>query len=100
MGYIYCIVDQSARYKLGFAENVEQRLSDLQVGNAELLKIEYRLQVKDARRAETALHNIFAADHIRGEWFKIQNLQLLRKIFRIEETNEREIRLLESMGLK
>lgn len=102
MGYIYAIIDESARYKLGFAENVEQRRDDLQIGNAERLRIEYRLHVKDTRRAETSIHQIFAADRIRidGEWFKIKDLLLLKKIFKIEDIDEREYKLLESMGLR
>jgi Meiotically Up-regulated Gene 113 (MUG113) protein len=102
MGYIYCIEDESARYKLGFADDVEKRLPELQVGNAERLKIKYRLQIKDMRRAEQSLHSIFAADRIRidGEWFKIKDILLLKKIFKKETTNEKEEKLLESLGLR
>jgi Meiotically Up-regulated Gene 113 (MUG113) protein len=102
MGYIYAIEDESARYKLGFADDVEKRLPELQVGNAERLTIKYRLQVKDMRRAEQSLHSIFAADRIRldGEWFKIQNINLLKKIFNIETITEKESELLRSLGLR
>jgi len=102
MGYIYCIADESARYKLGFADDVEERLPELQVGNAERLKIEYRLQVTDHRRAEKSLHNIFAADRIRmdGEWFKIKDILLLKKIFKIIETTDLEEKYLQQLYLR
>lgn len=101
-GYVYVIVDESERRKLGFSEDADIRLDILQTGNAEILTVEYRMQVNDMKRAETALHSLFAADRIRanGEWFKIKNMELLKKIFKIAVTDEREERLLESMGLR
>jgi hypothetical protein len=101
-GYVYVIKDESERRKLGFSYDAEMRLDILQTGNAERLTIEYRLFVKDMLRAEDALHNLFAADRIRtdGEWFKITNMTLFNKIFKKELTDEREEKLLESMGLR
>lgn len=101
-GYVYVIKDESERRKLGFSYDAEMRLDILQTGNAERLTVEHRLFVKDMLRAEDALHNLFAANRIRadGEWFKIQDMLLFLKIFKIEATNEREEKLLESMGLR
>lgn len=101
-GYVYVILDESERRKLGFSYDAEMRLDILQTGNAERLTVEYRLFVKDMLRAEDALHNLFAADRIRtdGEWFKIKDMLLFLKIFKKEPTDAREERLLESMGLR
>lgn len=101
-GYVYCIKDESERRKLGFSYDAEMRLDILQTGNAEVLTVEYRLFVKDMLKAEDALHNLFAADRIRanGEWFKIKDMVLFLKIFKKEPINEREEKLLESMGLR
>ena len=100
--YVYCIIDESGRRKLGFTDDVDKRLPELQTGNAEKLKIEYRLEVKNMRRAETSLHHLFAADIIRmdGEWYKIKDLVLLKKVFRKEQTTEREEKLLERLGFR
>lgn len=99
--YIYCITDEQERYKLGFAENVDERLKELQTGNAERLTIVYRMPVKNMRRAETSIHEIFAADRIRqdGEWFKINNIVLLQKVFGVIEITLQEQKMLESLGL-
>jgi len=99
-GYVYVILDESERRKLGFSYDADMRLDILQTGNAELLTVEYRLEVKDMLRAEDALHNLFAADHKRGEWYKITDMILFRKIFKKETTTEREEKLLETMGLR
>lgn len=101
-GYVYVIEDESERYKLGFSKDAEMRIDDLQTGNAEILTIKYRLEVNDMRRAETAIHQLFAADRIRvkGEWFKVTNRELLEKIFRIRDITEREAQLLKSLGLR
>ena len=101
-GYVYVILDESERRKLGFSYDAEMRLDILQTGNAERLTVEYRLFVKDMLKAEDVLHDLFAADRIRtdGEWFKITDMVLFLKIFKKEPTNEREEKLLESMGLR
>lgn len=101
-GYIYCIKDEQERRKLGYAVNVEERRDSLQTGNAERLTIEYRLYVKDTIKAEINIHSLFAADRIRadGEWFKIKDITLLKKIFKEIDTTEREEELLRSLGLR
>lgn len=101
-GYVYVILDESERRKLGFSHDADVRLDILQTGNAERLTVEHRLEVKDMLRAEDALHQMFAADRIRtdGEWFRITNITLFRKIFKKESTTEREEKLLETMGLR
>lgn len=101
-GYIYVIKDESERRKLGYAEDVEIRLKQLQTGNAERLTIEYRLQVADMIRAETAIHNLFAAGRIRadGEWFHIADMRLLLKIFKAADTTAIEERQLIQLGLR
>jgi hypothetical protein len=101
-GYVYVIVDESERRKLGFSEDADIRLDILQTGNAELLTVEYRMQVSDMMRAETALHSLFAAGRIRvkSEWFRIQDMDLLKKIFKAVPSTEREEELIKSLGLR
>lgn len=53
--------------KIGSARNVTKRLNDLQVANAEPLRL---LAVYTApARFERELHDYLAADRIGGEWF-------------------------------
>lgn len=101
-GYVYVITDESDRRKLGFSEDADIRLDILQTGNAELLTVEYRLQVQDMIKAEESLHNLFAADRIRAksEWFRIHDMELLQKIFKVIPRTEREEELLRSLGLR
>lgn len=102
-GYVYVIKDETNGRKLGFSTNPEMRLKQLQTGNKEILKIEYRLKVKDMRKAEAALHNLFAVYRLQmGEWFHLaeKDLLLLKKIFRVEQTTEREESLLNGLGLR
>lgn len=101
-GYVYVIIDQTERRKLGFSKDADMRLDTLQIGNADILTVEHRLLVNDMKRAEDALHNLFAADRIRtnGEWFKITDMELFNKIFRVTQTDEREEQLLERLGLR
>lgn len=101
-GFVYAIEDESARIKLGMADDVDTRLKELQTGNAERLTVKYRLQVNNMKRAEDALHNLFAAYRLRadGEWFSGFDLQLLAKIFGAVDITEREELLLKGLGLR
>ncbi len=99
-GYIYCIKDESGRRKLGFSKDADIRLDTLQIGNAELLTVEYRIEVKNVIKAELGIHSIFGGDNIRGEWYKIKHVELLQKVFKVVATDTREENLLESLGLR
>ncbi len=103
-GFVYVLLDQSERRKLGLGINVEKRVKQLQTGNAEQITIEYRLAVNDMRRAEKAIHNLFAASRLRinGEWFKLSTdeLLLLRKVFKAADTTVVEERQLTLLGLR
>jgi len=104
-GYIYVLLDENGRRKLGKTRNdVEKRVKQLQTGNAEQITIEYRLQVNDMRHAETSIHELFAADRLRinGEWFALSEteLVLLRKIFKAGSTTAREESLLKGLGFR
>lgn len=102
-GYVYVIKDETDGRKLGFSQNPDIRVKQLQTGNKETLYIEYRLEVKDMRKAESSLHTLFAAYRLQTkEWFHLTetDLVLLKKIFRVVQTTEREESLLKSLGLR
>lgn len=104
-GYVYVIEDESQRVKLGKSRDADLRLRELQTGNAERLRVRYRLQVSDMHKAETSLHALFAAYRLRqdGEWFKItsdKDMLLLAKICNEAPVNEYEHNVLRRLGLR
>lgn len=54
--------------KIGFATKVNDRRSTLQTSSDRELKV--LLSIKGTRDKEKEVHQRFAADHIRGEWFR------------------------------
>jgi hypothetical protein len=69
-GFVYIIGlegDNSA-VKIGFASKLEDRVSMLQTSSHHALKI--LSAIKGTAKVEKELHRKFAADHIRGEWFR------------------------------
>lgn len=74
--------------KIGLADNVRQRIEELQVGNpAELILIAV-IQCKtrgEAAKLEKTFHKIFARQHIRGEWFN-GRIQLTRELKRFSSS--------------
>ena len=78
--YIYFILNyDSQAVKIGIAKNVKRRLASLQTSSPsklELLGIIKTKSVNNARKIEKSLHEKFAENRIRGEWFKT-NVELL-----------------------
>jgi hypothetical protein len=54
--------------KIGVSGAPEARLRDLQIGNPEILHI--LVMFPGGEDDEQALHKFFAAEHLRGEWFR------------------------------
>lgn len=102
--YLYVIKDSENKRKLGFSRDPDRRVKELQTGNPLELTVEYRLPIRVRNRAEKNLHDLFPADRIRGEWFKIpdnsQEFLLLQKVFGIADTTAREENLLKGLGLR
>jgi hypothetical protein len=69
--YVYLIGPDEGPFKVGFASNIATRLSSLQIGCWEELKIHHTVSVPAplAERIEKSVHHIFKGAHIRGEWF-------------------------------
>ena len=64
--------------KIGRSKNVKQRLSALQTGNTEKLKLEYVI-LNIEPKMEKHIHSICRRFHINGEWFKEDALTFLLK---------------------
>ena len=76
MSYVYLIYNEnydiSDYVKIGKADDVELRLSGLQIGNPNKMKVAAVIECKnssDARRLEKELHRKYSRLHVRGEWF-------------------------------
>lgn len=74
MNYIYFI--RSGKHKkpikIGYTNDIEKRLADLQVGNPRKLYVIAQIPVKSLKTVkaiEAWLHRRFRKQHIRGEWF-------------------------------
>lgn len=69
-GVVYFIGMESdnSAVKIGFASKIEDRLSSLQTSSRHALKV--LATIKATAKFEKELHHKFAADRIRGEWFR------------------------------
>lgn len=67
LGVIYFIRTRKA-IKIGYATDLKKRLTQLQVGNSNPLKV--MLTVPGTKEDEALLHHLLREHRIRGEWFK------------------------------
>ena len=98
-GWIYCIREQDyldqtwGRYvKLGLtARTVEQRIREHQTGNPRRETSEYDIHLELMHYGEKYLHHYFAADRIGGEWFDLDNQQVMAEVAPILQTLQAEM---------
>ena len=98
-GWIYCIREQDyldqtwGRYvKLGLtARTVEQRIREHQTGNPRRETSEYDIQLELMHYGEKYLHHYFATDRIGGEWFDLDNQQVMADVAPILQTLQSEM---------
>lgn len=55
--------------KIGYATDLDRRISNLQMANPYPLALIGACAVRDPAAVESALHERFAAQRMRGEWF-------------------------------
>ncbi|TKV73681.1 GIY-YIG nuclease family protein [Bradyrhizobium elkanii] len=66
--YVIGMEEDATAVKIGFATDVDDRRSMLQTSSHRTLKV--LAFIKGTPAKEKELHRKFAADHIRGEWFR------------------------------
>lgn len=75
--HVYLINEKgTSRYKIGISSNVQQRLSQLQIGNANQLSITALSDNVDKATAyhlEVKLHNLLNNKQLTNEWFELSN---------------------------
>lgn len=97
MKSVYLIRANDGRYKIGIAKNPAKRLSQLQTGNSDELKLIETYNSYNARKIESILHNRYAYGKERGEWFNLSIAEESR--FRCMcENIDKTLYLLKEMG--
>lgn len=75
--HVYLINEKgTSRYKIGISSNVQQRLSQLQIGNANQLSITAlsdNVNKATAYHLEVKLHNLLNNKQLTNEWFELSN---------------------------
>jgi len=78
VGHIYLIMNTNFEYKIGMTKkSVSDRVKQLQTGNSGELKIISYYEVKNYDKVEKSLHNFFSYKRIRGEWFNLNEEEIL-----------------------
>lgn len=80
MQYVYLIQCQQF-YKIGSANNVNRRLSELSTGNPFPIKLIAFFDFEDAFFVESKLHKEFSSVRRNGEWFELSDQDIDRFIF-------------------
>jgi hypothetical protein len=72
-GTIYLIKDERGSTKIGHAENMKRRFSQISMSNSGKVRLYYSRIVKDRKALEKILHIEFSAKRIKGEWFDLSS---------------------------
>jgi hypothetical protein len=74
MSYVYFVLDRTSNaIKIGKANDIEIRMSDLQVGNPNPLELIHHIKCSSSKHSillEGQLHSKYEELHLRGEWFR------------------------------
>ena len=72
-GFVYLMQDHSGLYKIGYSQNLNERLSQLRVGNPQIYMY---ANYPAGRLDERLLHRLFKKYKRSGEWFNLQRKHL------------------------
>ena len=90
--YTYFIGAEHGPIKIGSARDVHQRLTVLQTGHPEPLYI--YAYADGGYETEEKMHRDFAADRLRGEWFR-RSERILHHIVKLQQAERAEIERLQ-----
>ena len=72
MGKVYLIANEMNQYKIGMTRGtVNERIEQLQVGNALPLEFVAEYETKHFRKVEKWMHNRHHSKRMEGEWFSL-----------------------------
>jgi hypothetical protein len=90
--YVYFIRELGSHYvKIGYSNDPESRLRDLQTGNPHTLELTHLIQLTDlsaARRIEKTFHDRYARSRTQGEWYILSENDLADVRLATEIANE------------
>tara|TARA_R110000851_G_scaffold152826_1_gene294624 strand:+ start:1143 stop:1457 length:315 start_codon:yes stop_codon:yes gene_type:complete len=84
MGIIYLLVEnrEEARYKIGITKyNGKKRIKNLSTGNSDEITVVAEFESRFNRRIETSLHNRYSTKRLKGEWFKLEKLDVYHFVY-------------------
>lgn len=71
IGYIYLIIGENKRYKIGFSKNPNRRLSELRLSSCENHTLIHKYKISNPSIEENRLHEKFADKRTHSEWFEL-----------------------------
>ena len=75
---VYLIKNSEDHYKIGYSSRrVYKRLEELQTANGGQLWFITEFESKYARKIEAALHSVYSAYNVSGEWFLLPIKEVL-----------------------
>lgn len=90
MGKVYLLnAWGTERYKIGVTKSdVEKRLKQLQTGSSDELVIVKTFESDNYRKIEGWLHRKYKSKQVSGEWFELEDIDVLDFKKHCEEINE------------
>ena len=90
-GIIYIISNGSKYHKLGFSQNVKERMNSLQTANGHNLKLVKTF--KGCIKSEMILHKMLESFKINGEWYKKDVLKIVTQelIDSLSSSDEKDV---------
>jgi predicted GIY-YIG superfamily endonuclease len=76
-GWVYIIGDTYGNYKIGLTNDLEKRLNSYRTSMPNEPEIIAVIQTKDMQSLEKQLHIKYKDRHIKNEWFRLTNSDLL-----------------------
>lgn len=80
-GHVY-IIRSGHRYKIGYTTGpVKQRVSGVQVGSPMKVVLVCAIPVREPKKVESDIHQVFSSRRTRGEWYALtqQDIKNLKK---------------------
>lgn len=78
--YLYVIGPVDGPFKIGFANDVQKRLSAIQTSTHVDLSLHATIAVDNPREAESIVHDCLSQHLIRGEWFRCSKSEAISAI--------------------
>lgn len=75
--YVYLISTQQGHYKIGYSRDPDERMNEFNISPPYKLNKVTQFWCDDANKAESTLHSWLDARRLNGEWFDLDNKQVM-----------------------